>query len=76
MSAGPRHEGLNPLDVERAESMASEGGRAAQEVAASPAVRPSLLPLGARRPLWFALSFGFFGALLLYGWAERHRARG
>jgi hypothetical protein len=47
----PGLEGLSALDVERAESMASEGGRSAQVVSAA-------LPTDAaprRWPMWLAL---------------------
>jgi len=61
-------DGLSPLDEERAESMASEGGRSAQAVAGAPlpVVEPSLLPRP-RWPWWVALSLGavlgYFGYL-------------
>ncbi len=60
-------DGLSPLDEERAESMASEGGRSAQAVSGGlPVAQPSLLPRP-RWPWWVALSlgavFGYFGYL-------------
>ncbi len=60
-------DGLSPLDEERAESMAAEGGRSAQAVTARAAVvDPSLLPRP-RWPWWVALSLGavlgYFGYL-------------
>lgn len=66
-------EGLSPLDEQRAESMASEGGRSAQLVETATPVRPSLLPLGSGRPLWIALALGVLGGFLAYRAVRRGR---
>ena len=66
-------EGLSPLDEQRAESMASEGGRSAQLLETARPVRPSLLPLGSGRTLWIALSLGLLGGFLAYRSVRRGR---
>lgn len=63
-------EGLTPLDEQRAESMASEGGRSA--LALEGGTAPRRLPdrWGAR-PWWLALSLGALGVFLAYRGVRR-----
>lgn len=64
----PSLEGLSPLDAERAESMASEGGRSAQLVEAGP--RRSA-PRN-RWPLWLALSVSALAVIASYRRLSQH----
>ena len=64
-------EGLTPLDEERAESMASEGGRSAQAIEGGTAQRRRAGRLGGDRPWWIALSLGALGAFLAYRCVRR-----
>jgi hypothetical protein len=66
-----RREGLSPLDEDRADSMASEGGRAAQSLEAQAVAEPSLLPLGGRWTWWAALALGVAGVVIAYRGVRR-----
>lgn len=65
--------GLSPLDQERAESMASEGGRSAQARESLPLAEPSLMPTGRRWRWWLALSLGAVAGYLGYRGLRRDR---
>lgn len=64
-------EGLTPLDEERAESMASEGGRSAQAIEGATTHHPRAGRLRGERPWWIALSLGALGAFLAYRGVRR-----
>jgi hypothetical protein len=59
-------EGLTPLDEERAESMASEGGRSAQAIEGGTTHHRRASRLRGDQPWWIALSLGVLGAFLAY----------